>query len=130
MSTVRKLDDADFDAVVLASPIPVVVDFYADWCGPCKAIAPVLDALSTALEGRLSIVKVNADNSPGIATRYGVRGLPTLAFFEGGQMVAMKTGAVSRGVVETWIAGGSGEAGARQGATVLDLASPWRRGRV
>lgn len=106
MSIVRKLDDADFDAVVLASSIPVVVDFCADWCGPCKAIAPVLDALSTALEGRLSIVKVNADESPGIATRYGVRGLPTLAFFEGGQMVAMKTGAVSRGAVETSIAEG------------------------
>ena len=85
--------DANFATEVLASDRPVLVDFWAEWCGPCRAIAPVLDELSTELAGKVKIVKLNVDDNPGIASQYGVRSIPTMILFKGGEAADMKIGA-------------------------------------
>ena len=90
---VGKVSDATFDAEVLKATGPVVVDFWAEWCGPCRAIAPVLDELSTELSGKVKIVKLNVDENPAIAAQYGVRSIPTMILFKGGQAADMKIGA-------------------------------------
>ena len=85
--------DADFATEVLASDKLVLVDFWAEWCGPCRAIAPVLDELSTELAGKVKIVKLNVDDNPGTASKYGVRSIPTMILFKGGEAADMKIGA-------------------------------------
>ena len=102
MATV-KVTDATFDAEVRQSPIPVVVDFWAEWCGPCKAIGPALEDLSATYEGKVKIVKVNADENPNILNQMGVRGLPTLLMFKGGQPVSNKVGAAPKAALQSWI---------------------------
>ena len=90
------LSDATFDAEVLDSDIPVLVDFWAEWCAPCKMIAPVLDEIAIEYDGRLKICKVDADANPDTLSRFGIRGIPTLIVFKDGKAEATKTGALSK----------------------------------
>ncbi|MEN9433313.1 MAG: hypothetical protein RLZZ422_902 [Pseudomonadota bacterium] len=90
------LSDASFEQDVLKSDIPVLVDYWAEWCGPCKAIAPVLDEIAAEFQGRLKVAKLDIDNNPLTPGRYGVRGIPTLMLFKAGQIQATKMGAMSK----------------------------------
>ncbi|MDR1397522.1 MAG: thioredoxin [Desulfarculales bacterium] len=90
----------NFKTEVLESQTPALVDFWAPWCGPCKSISPVLDELALEYEDRVKLVKVNVDDNPGVAAQYGVRAIPTLIFFKGGQQVDQITGAVSKAALE------------------------------
>ena len=90
------VSDTSFDAVVLRASEPVLVDFWAEWCGPCKMIAPFLDDLATDMAGRVSVAKVNIDENPQIPRKYGVRGIPTMILFKGGQVAATKIGALPK----------------------------------
>ncbi|MBF0621847.1 MAG: thioredoxin TrxA [Magnetococcales bacterium] len=95
--------DSMFEEEVLKSEIPVLVDFWAEWCGPCKQIAPVLDALAGEKAGKLKVVKLNIDHNPNTPGRYGVRGIPTLMLFKGGQIAATKIGALPRTKLYEWV---------------------------
>lgn len=98
------VSDADFDAVVLKSDKPVLVDFFAEWCGPCKAMAPALDQVADAMKDSLKVVKVDVDQSPGIAQTYNVRAMPTLMVFSGGKVTAQHVGAMTqRASLEKWV---------------------------
>jgi thioredoxin 1 len=88
--------DATFDADVLKSDVPVLVDFWAEWCGPCRMMTPTVDAIATDFEGRVKVGKLNVDDNGGTAMRYNVRGIPTLLLFKDGQIVAQKVGAVGK----------------------------------
>ncbi|RLA45620.1 MAG: thiol reductase thioredoxin [Gammaproteobacteria bacterium] len=90
------VSDATFDAEVLNSDIPVLVDFWAEWCGPCKMIAPVLDEIAGEYAGKLKICKVDVDANPEIPPKFGIRGIPTLIVFKGGNAEATKVGALSK----------------------------------
>ena len=100
-----KVSDSSFQSDVLDAKGPVVVDFWAEWCGPCKMIAPALDELSAEFGGKVTIAKVNIDENPGIPTKYGVRGVPTLMIFSGGQVAATKVGALPKSKIKEWIEG-------------------------
>ncbi|NOX39810.1 MAG: thioredoxin [Alphaproteobacteria bacterium] len=102
MATV-KVTDATFDEEVKNSPIPVVVDFWAEWCGPCKMIGPALEELSVEYEGRIKIAKLNVDENPGMPTALGVRGIPALFMFKDGEVVSNKTGAAPKSALQSWI---------------------------
>lgn len=88
------VSDSTFDEVVLKSTEPVVVDFYAEWCGPCKAMAPTLDAVAADMKGKVKIVKVDVDQSPGVTTKYAIQAMPTLMVFHGGEVKARQAGAM------------------------------------
>ena len=95
--------DATFDAEVKNADLPVVVDFWAEWCGPCKQIGPALEELSAEMEGKVKIVKVNVDENPNSPAQLGVRGIPALFLFKGGEVVSNKIGAAPKAALESWI---------------------------
>ena len=102
MATVAATDDT-FDTEVKEADIPVVVDFWAEWCGPCKQIGPALEELSDELDGKVKIVKVNVDENPNSPAQLGVRGIPALFLFRDGQVVSNKTGAAPKASLQSWI---------------------------
>jgi thioredoxin 1 len=93
------LSDANFDAEVLKSDVPVLVDFWAEWCGPCKMMAPTVDAVASEYAGKLKVGKLDVDENGGTAMRYNIRGIPTLLLFKGGRVVEMRVGAVGKSEV-------------------------------
>ncbi|MFO1117149.1 MAG: thioredoxin [Beijerinckiaceae bacterium] len=102
MST-SKVTDASFEADVLKSAEPVVVDFWAEWCGPCKMIGPSLEEIATEMAGKVKIAKVNVDENPGVAGKLGIRSIPTLMLFKDGKLAAQKVGAAPKGELVKWI---------------------------
>jgi thioredoxin 1 len=100
---VGKVSDADFESEVLKSAGPVVVDFWAEWCGPCRQIAPALEEIAGSLNGRVKIVKLNVDENPRTASKYGVMSIPTLMIFKNGEMASRQVGAVPKLKLEQWI---------------------------
>jgi thioredoxin 1 len=98
-----KVNDTNFEQEVLKAEGPVVVDFWAEWCGPCKALSPVIDEVAKEMEGKVKIVKVNIDDSPETPTRYGVRGIPTLMIFKDGQVLDTRVGSLAKGQLSEWI---------------------------
>jgi thioredoxin 1 len=98
-----KTTDADFAADVLASDLPVLVDFWAEWCGPCKAIGPALEEISEAMGDKVTIAKLNIDENPSTPQTYNVRGIPTLLIFKNGEVAAEKIGAMPKSALEQWV---------------------------
>jgi thioredoxin 1 len=96
MSNATAVTDQDFEAEVINSPTPVLVDFWAEWCGPCRLIAPAVDQISAEYAGRLKVVKMNVDENPEIPIRFGIQGIPTLLLFKGGQVVEKIVGAAPK----------------------------------
>ena len=105
MSKVLAVTDDSFEADVLKSDKPVLVDFWAEWCGPCKQLAPVLDEVANELESDITVVKVNIDDSPSTPTKLGVRGIPTLMVFKNGEMVDAKVGGLPKSELTEWVKG-------------------------
>jgi thioredoxin 1 len=103
--TTEKVTDASFDSDVLGSAEPVVVDFWAEWCGPCRLISPALEEIATELGGKVKIAKLNIDENPSVTIRYGVRSIPTLIMFKNGEPTAIQVGAAPKGRLADWIRG-------------------------
>ena len=102
MSSVN-VSDADFENEVLKADGPVMVDFWAEWCGPCKALSPIVDEVADEVAGKMKIVKVNIDENPNAPTKYGVRGMPTLMVFKDGELVDTKVGGMSKTQLNDWL---------------------------
>ena len=102
MATVAATD-ATFDSIVKKSDLPVIVDFWAEWCGPCKQIGPALEELSNEMEGKIKVVKIDVDSNPSAAAELGVRGIPALFLFKDGEVVSNKTGAAPKAALKSWI---------------------------
>ena len=102
MATVKVTDDT-FTAEVTNSNIPVVVDFWAEWCGPCKQIGPALEELSDEYEGKVKIVKINVDENPSISQTYSIRSIPALMIFKDGEKISEKMGALPKSALQSWV---------------------------
>jgi thioredoxin 1 len=102
---IKHTSDASFNADVIEADKPVLVDYWAEWCGPCKMIAPILDEVSKDYDGRLQIAKMNVDENRDVPAKYGIRGIPTLMLFKGGQLAATKVGALSKAQLTAFIDG-------------------------
>ena len=102
---IKHISDASFDADVLQSTQPVLVDYWAEWCGPCKMIAPILDEVAKDYAGRLNVAKMNVDDNRDVPAKFGIRGIPTLMIFKGGQLAATKVGALSKAQLTAFIDG-------------------------
>ncbi len=100
---IKHITDASFDADVLKATQPVLVDYWAEWCGPCKMIAPILDEVAKDYDGRLNIAKMNVDQNREVPAKFGIRGIPTLMIFKGGQLAATKVGALSKAQLTAFI---------------------------
>ena len=96
----QAVNDSNFDAVVVQSQLPVVVDFWATWCGPCRMLSPIVDALAEKYDGRVSVLKCNVDDSTDIPVKFGIRNIPTLLFFKDGELVDRLVGAVPQAELE------------------------------
>lgn len=101
--SVKAVTDASFDADVLRSDLPVLVDFWAEWCGPCKMIGPIVEEIANEYQGRLAVGKLNVDENPGVPAKHGIRGIPTLIIFKNGAVVAQKVGAAAKSQLTAWI---------------------------
>ena len=101
--TVHNTTDSSFESDVIKSDMPVLVDFWAEWCGPCKMVSPILEELAGELGDKVKIVKVNIDENPETPTKFGVRGIPTLMVFKGGELVSTKVGAMPKQAMSEWV---------------------------
>ena len=100
---IKHISDANFDAEVLKSELPVLVDFWAEWCGPCKMIAPILEEVAKQYEGKLVVAKVDVDANQAVPAKFGIRGIPTLILFKNGEAAAQKVGAMAKGQLTQFI---------------------------
>ena len=100
---IKQITDASFEADVLQSSTPVLVDYWAEWCGPCKMIAPILDDIAAAYEGKLVVAKMNVDENREIPAKFGIRGIPTLMVFKNGELAATKVGALAKAQLTAFI---------------------------
>ena len=102
---IKHVSDSSFEADVMQSGTPVLLDYWAEWCGPCKMIAPILDEVAGAYQGRLQIAKMNVDENREIPAKFGIRGIPTLMLFKGGELAATKVGALSKAQLTAFLDG-------------------------